>query len=263
MINLIEDISRVRFLPAYFNIVGQLLSLLDTENSNITAIVRLVESDQSLASRTLSVVNSSFYSLPRQIGRLDEAVIYLGLNELRNMTMAVAMNDINGGIRKEEWMHSLAVAHLADRLYPSRRTRGGEETQKWVFAAGLMHDIGKLFLSRSYIVPYGRVMARVREGATQVEAEGEEFGYDHAVVGGMMLKQWKIPTPIVDAVSAHHNPQDNPLAQVLQLGDRTAHLLELPRNEAADQVEALTGIGWNELSTIVQKAIEKSSLFNH
>jgi putative nucleotidyltransferase with HDIG domain len=263
MINLIEDIAHIRFLPAYFSIVGQLLSLLDTENSNITEIVRLVESDQSLASRTLSVVNSSFYCLPRQIGRLDEAVIYLGLNELRNMTMAVAMNDISGGIRKEEWMHSLAVAHLADRLFPSRRTRGGEQTQKWVFAAGLMHDIGKLYLSRSYTVLYGRVVARVREGASPLEAEIEVFGYDHAAVGGMMLRQWKIPDPIVNAVTHHHDPQDDPLAQIINLGDRTAHLLTLSRTEAADQVEALTGIGWNELTAIVQKAVDKSSMFNH
>jgi putative nucleotidyltransferase with HDIG domain len=261
MINVIEDISRTRFLPSYFHIIGQLLSLLDTENSNITQIVRLVESDQSLASRTLSVVNSSFYCLPRQIGRLDEAVIYLGLNELRNMTMAVAMNDISGGIRKEEWMHSLAVAHLADRLFPSRHTRGGEETQKWVFAAGLMHDIGKLFLSRTYTVPYGSVVARIREGAVPLEAEAEAFGYDHAVIGGMMLRQWKIPKAIVEGVTNHHDPGDDPVSQVIQLADRTAHLLELPRNEAAVQVEALTGLGWSELTSIVQKATDKSTMF--
>ena len=262
MINLLEDIARVKFLPSYFGVIGQLLSLLDSENSNMPEIVRLVESDQALASRTLTVVNSSFYGLPRQIGRLDEAVIYLGLNELRNMAMAVAMNDITGGIRTEEWTHTLAVAHLADRLHSTRRFETRLEDQKWVYAAGLLHDIGRLFLSRNYMVLYGRILSVCKDRDELIDCEQKIFGYDHAAVGGFMLRQWRIPDQIVEAVAHHHNPQDNPLARTIQLADTTAHLLEQPREQVADQVESSTGMGWNELSQIVQKAIDKSSMFH-
>ncbi len=262
MINLLEDISQVTFLPSYFGVVGKLLTLLDTENLSMAEIVHLVESDQALALRTLMAVNSKYYGLPRQIGRLDEAVIYLGLNELRNMAMAVAMNDITGGIREEEWRHTLAVAHLADRLYVVRGVHDDPDGQKWVFASGLLHDIGRLFLSRKYMVLYGRILSMSKDREELIEQERKAFGYDHAAIGGIMLRQWRLPEPIVEAVANHHNPQGNPLAEIIQLADTAAHLLEQPRDQVADALEAKTGMGWNELSQIVQKAMDKSSIFN-
>ena len=262
MINPLEDISRVTFLPSYFGVVGQLLSLLDTDRTNLAEIVRLVESDQALALRTLMVVNSRYYGLPRQVGRIDEAVIYLGLNELRNMAMAVAMNDITGGVREGEWRHNLAVAHLADRLYVVRQHPENPDAQKWVFASGLLHDIGRLFLSRSYMVVYGRILSTTKDRVELLEAERKAFGRDHAAIGGLMLRQWRLPEPIVEAVANHHDPQGNPLAETVQLADAAAHLLEQPRDQVADQLEALTGMGWSELSQIVQKAMDKSSIFN-
>lgn len=261
MIDLTLNLSRVRFLPAYFDVIGQLLALLDTGTSDMAQIVSLVESDQALASHTLAAVNAGFYNLPRQIDRLDEAVSYLGLDELRSMAMSVAMHDITGGIRTEEWKHSLAVANLAGRLYQPAANQNQEETRRMVFAAALMHDIGKLYLSRSYMVVYARVHARIRAGAPALETEREVFGYDHAEVGGMMLAQWKIPALIAEAVAHHHAPGGKSTARAIQLADRTAHLLELPRATAADQVEALTGRGWIELTSIVEQGIEKSTIF--
>ncbi len=260
--DLLTDIAQARFLPPYFHVVGELLSLLSKDNSEIGDIVHLVESDQSIASRTLTIVNSPFYGLPRQIGRLDEAVIFLGMNELRNAVLAVAMHDLTGGVRKEEWMHSLSVAYLAERLYKAQSNQIDADLKKWVFASGLLHDIGKLFLSRRYMEAYNQILSMVKHGPALLSAEVEVFGYDHAAVGAMMLNQWNIPQLIVLSVSQHHSADGSPLAQIVRRADQVALLMELPREKAEAQVEAAGGIGWDELSGIVAKAIEKSSSFN-
>ncbi|MBE0696166.1 MAG: HDOD domain-containing protein, partial [Anaerolineaceae bacterium] len=145
-----RDVRTVRFLPAYFSVISHLLGLLSQEEPSISEIVYAVGADQSLASRLLNIVNSPYYGAVRQIGSLEEAVIRVGIAGLRNLTMAVSMNDISGGLRQEEWKHSLMIAQTSEIL--ARKLRSTPEVLKFTFVSGLLHDLGKLFLSRRYML---------------------------------------------------------------------------------------------------------------
>lgn len=221
-----RDIRVVRFLPAYFSAVSHLLGLLSREDSEITEIVWVVATDQSLSSRLLNVVNSPVYGGVRQIGSIDEAVVRLGLVGLRNLVLAVSMNDITGGVRKEEWHHSIIVGHTTDLL--CRKFRLSPEIGRVAFVSGLMHDIGKLFLTRRYQLEYRYVFTRLNKGMSLIESEKSVFGFHHGAVGGMLLNEWKVPELIVEAIKLHHEPGQNELATLLYYSDYLVRWKEQP-----------------------------------
>jgi HD-like signal output (HDOD) protein len=221
-----RDVRTVRFLPAYFSAISQVLSLLTQEEPSIPQIVQAVGADQSLTSRLLNVVNSPVYGSVRQIGSIDDAVVRLGLVGLRNLTLAVSMNDITGGMRREEWKHSMICAYIAD--YLSRKAKVETEIQRFSFVTGLMHDIGKLFLTRRYMMEYQSVYTKINKGQTLTSAEKSTFGFDHAAVGGMLLFAWNVPLNIVDGIKLHHEPGNNRLAAVIYYSNQIMQWGEQP-----------------------------------
>jgi len=239
-----RDVRVVKFLPAYFCTISHLLSLLSQDEPSFSDIEKAVSTDQSLTSRLLATVNSPVYGAVRQIGTINEAVVRIGLVGLRNMALAVSISDITGGMKKEEWKHSISVAYMADIL--ARRVSSTPDVLRFAFVSGLMHDIGKLFLTRRYMLEYQSVAIKVRNGFPLVEAEQKIFGYDHAAVGGMLLTAWNVPTPIVDAIRLHHNPGANRLAGVVYFSDQIITVKEHPGTVMKGEIQGLdpTAIDW-------------------
>ncbi len=222
-----KDVRTVHFLPTYFSAISHLLSLLSQEEPTITEIVQAVGADQALTSRLLSVVNSPVYGAIRQIGTIEEAVVRIGLVTLRNIALAVSMSDITGGVRHDEWKHSITIAHVADAY--TRKMKSGPDIYRFSFVCGLLHDIGRLFLTRRYMLEYQAVFNKVaNKKVTTVEAEKSTFGYDHATVGGMLLDAWNIPPSIVEAIQQHHEPGQNELAGSIYYSHRILEWGEQP-----------------------------------
>jgi HD-like signal output (HDOD) protein len=250
-----RDVRTVHFLPTYFSAISHLLSLLSQDEPMIPEIVRAVGADQALTSRLLNIVNSPVYGGIRQIGTIDDAVVRIGLITLRNLAMAVSMSDITGGVRREEWNHSILIAHVADGL--ARKLRSGLDVYRFTFVTGMMHDIGRLFLSRRYMLEYQSVSTKVaNKKLSQLEAERCTFGYDHAMVGGMLLYAWNVPLNIVDAIRLHHEPDQNELASSIYYSHRIIEWSELPADKRPEA--DILGLDKSEIEWIYTDATTRA-----
>ena len=75
------------------------------------------------------------------------------------------------------------------------------------FAAGLLHDVGRLVLASAFGQEYQHVLRRAAEpGALLAQCEGEAFGCTHNVAGAYLLGLWGLADPVVEAVAWHHQP---------------------------------------------------------
>jgi len=102
------------------------------------------------------------------------------------------------------WTHTAMVA-AASRLIAQRAGLDGAEA----FAAGLLHDVGKLVLGVRLGDPYWKLIDDAAEqGASVPAVESAAFGCHHGTVGGWLLQLWRLPPALVDPVALHHEPLD-------------------------------------------------------
>ncbi len=211
-------------LPTLPLVASRLLeSIADPEAATSEEIGALIALDPSLTARTLKLANSDFYGFPRKVGTVDLAVVVLGPDTIRDLVLSAAVfQTLDPAFTSLTglWSHSLACGVAARAM--ADRCRYHLEGE--AFAAGMLHDIGKVALRQSYPERYEAALALVREqGISTVVAERGLLDSDHAEVGGWLAERWGLPGDLVEAIACHHRPEQarlNPeLASLVHIAD--------------------------------------------
>jgi HD-like signal output (HDOD) protein len=189
----------------------RLLDLVDSPKSTAHEIGEVIGSDPNLSSRLLKLANSSFYNYSGRIDTLSRAIAIVGTRELYSLAISIsairAFSKIPAQIINMDtfWRHSLFCGIIARNL----AKRCGVLHPERLFVAGLLHDIGALVLF-ARAAEKARDLMLMAEGdeETLAYAERQEFGFNHADLGGMLATLWKLPDTLVEAIGCHHNPFD-------------------------------------------------------
>lgn len=233
-------LSQIDTLPTLPAIAMRLLEMSLQDHVGTRDVVELIASDQSLASRLLSLVNRA--SSGAKVNTVERAAVLLGLNVVRNLVLSIQIFEtFTQRMEHEEtafdhagfWRHSLAVGCAARLLAEVRRGKAGSpramSDPEEAFMCGLLHDLGKVVLESCFPKSYTRVLSRVaRMQENIIDAEQAVFGLDHTLAGKRLGLHWKLPASVCDCIWLHHHtPASTPsrldhpqLVQVVQLADR-------------------------------------------
>lgn len=226
-------IARTPNLQAPSPTVTRLLTLLNNPEADYDDITTTVGRDAVLSAKVLAVCNSAGYGLAQPVASIDQAVLYLGYGEIHRQVMALSFGgqiaaalpgyDMEAGAL---WRHSLVTALLAPRVLARAKVAGPDPSI--AYTAGLVHDIGKLVIGQTLeAAARTEIRRRVEEDSIALrEAERGVVGCDHAEIGATLLRSWRIPEIIVEAVADHHRPKTDgtgPLAAVVHVADAIAH----------------------------------------
>src|SRR5574343_877045 len=109
-------------MPAFPKSVQRILELTRDVNSTPKELVEVIDKDPVVTVKILKVVNSAYYSLPKQITSINHAVVYLGFNSIKNLALGIAAigmlpekND-SGFDVQQYLLHSLATAAIAKHI---------------------------------------------------------------------------------------------------------------------------------------------------
>jgi HD-like signal output (HDOD) protein len=134
-----------------------------------------------------------------------------------------------------------------------------------LFVAGMLHDVGQVVLATARPRVSRELLEAQRDtGRFYLELEREQLGFDHAELGGALLKKWKIPASICEPVACHHNPgtaeQFRLETALIHLADIICQSMELGQG-AEWGVPPLDEPAWERLglSTQVLGAVLKQS----
>jgi putative nucleotidyltransferase with HDIG domain len=199
-------------LPALPTVVGQVLKETESPTASADTIERLISSDQALASKVLRVVNSAYYGLSGQVTNLSQAIVILGLQQVRNLVLGVAaVSSMKPRSPRQEevlqqfWLHSFSAAATTQIL--SRRLKFSQKDAELMFIGGLLHDIGRLFLFSNFTQTFDQVLRFAVENELSLEASEQKFlGMTHADVGQLMVEKWKLPEQLAQVVGQHEGP---------------------------------------------------------
>ncbi len=210
-------------LPTMPAVANQVMLAVDNPESSIDEIRSLIDQDAAIAARILKISNSALYGFPSEIQSLSHAISLLGTMTVRNLVLAVSMKDTYkrfGLMEKLLWQHSSLAGPVSAMLASYRGIGVDPEV---AFTSGLMHHIGKTALANSHRDEYEKVMATVyNESRSFIEVEEEVFGFNHAELGGAVVRQWGLPEQLVLTIEHHHSPEKLP-----QLSDNVARLCAL------------------------------------
>ena len=210
--NVESILERVGTLPPLPGTSVQLMNVIADPTASVDQVVDVIKYDQALTGRVLKLCNSSYFGLSRQVASLNEAMICLGTVKLLQLVMAVH----TGALLSEEqegydlgqgvlWKHSVAVAQGATHFAKKLKLPNPNLT----FTAGLLHDIGKVVLSKYVAEEFSEIVRRVTEEEVSFcDAERAVLGYDHTQIGELIGEHWKLPEPIVRCIRYHHSPSD-------------------------------------------------------
>jgi putative nucleotidyltransferase with HDIG domain len=114
----------------------------------------------------------------------------------------------------ELWRHSLLTAYVAVAVTAISRTHDIDPAI--AYTAGLIHDIGKTVITHSLDEATQNSMRELieRKESSLIEAEQMIFGTHHAEVGAELLRKWKLPDVLIEAVANHHTPVVKPKPQI-------------------------------------------------
>ncbi len=194
----------IESMPAFPESVHQIISMTSDINCAPRELVRVIESDPVMMMKLLKMVNSAFFALSRTISSIKHALVYLGLNTVKNLAISVAAMDALPQESIKELpvstflTHSIATALLSQRL--AKNFLHIKDTSDY-FVAGLVHDFGKAVLIQFEPKTYAAVLREAKEKQCPlIQIELEKFGVSNAEVGAMLATNWQLPTPLVDTI---------------------------------------------------------------
>lgn len=201
----------VQELPSLPLVITKVLEETQKENVSATTIERLIGSDAALTAKTLRVVNSAYYGMSRQIESLSQAVVILGIQQLRNLVLSIgamgvfrAATSTQKEAHRQYWMHSVASASAAITL--ARKRRVPTHDQEVAFVAGLLHDFGRLFLFTNFTETYIEIDKRAKSGENLQDLERRLLGLTHTQVGQVLAYVWKFPGRLAELMGEHEGP---------------------------------------------------------
>ncbi len=251
----------------------KVFDLIESHNASAHAIGAVISKDPNLTMRLLKIVNSALYNFSGKIDTVSRAIAVVGISELYNMVIAITAvktfsyiphNVVN---MDTFWRHSLYSAVNA-RLLAKRCSILHPER---LFVAGLLHDVGSLIL-------YHRAPQLTKELLLQAqgdeeflhESERQTFGFSHAELGALLMKLWRLPEPLQEAVACHHLPataEHNPReAAILHLANLLANhteigaFCEMPMTELQVDEEVWALLGLEPDSLDVEAFLEEAGL---
>lgn len=226
----IKSISHIATLP---EVTLRIIELVEDPSSTAQDLHKVISNDPALCSRILKVVNSAFYGLPRQIGSINRAIVLLGLNAVKNISIAASLSKMFRGGQlcpqfsaHDLWNHSIAAAACSKLISDELKLGLPDEA----FLAGLIHDIGvmvEMQADRQKLIQVFESLSFDDNGLPTKdlrEVEADIFGANHEQFGAGLCEAWKFPKSFAFVAGHHHDPgtlssANRTLANVVQVAD--------------------------------------------
>ena len=203
--------SRLDSLPSLPPVYMQVMDELQSPNTSLQKIGKLISEDIGMTAKILQLVNSAFFGVRRRVESPSQAASLLGIDNIRGMMLGVhVFSEFKDGPPNFSadalWTHSVSVGGFAKKI--AEMETGDLKVISDSLTAGMLHDAGKLVLATNLPEDYSIAISRYESGEmTPQAAETSLFGASHSEVGAFLMGLWGFHQPVVEALAFHHRPE--------------------------------------------------------
>jgi HD-like signal output (HDOD) protein len=221
---LLRLLGTAEVLPTFPKIYYEFMDAIECDLS-MRDIGRIIEKDVSIATRVLQIANSDFYRTT-QIGSIERAGIYLGLDTIKNIVFAVSLSHLKGLSESQRRFlekiiyHSVQVNQNFQKMYTQQT---GKKISDQYATIGITHDVGKIIMLQYMPNRFDRIIKYRKKnpdiGFYRSEIELGFDGQTHAEIGAYFLNLWNFPEPSVFTALFHHSTEEfsEPYREILDI----------------------------------------------
>ncbi len=230
-------------MPALAESRSRVLRATDGERSSPAAIAEAIESDVALTTAVMRAAGDAAHA-QGSTGGVRQAIEALGEPGVREVVASIKTYDPfespNGTAGRYERFrrHAVATRHAADRIAELARLEEPDE----LAVAALLHDVGRLVMAEMY-EQFDQLDDRLIAPEERVRYERRELGIDHALVGAVLVRRWRLPRGVAAAVERHHTPAADGHAAAIRLADLVVHHANGDAAPADAMVDAASRLG--------------------
>ncbi len=192
-------------IPPCPHLLVRLQQELNQADPDPHAVAEIAAGDVAMSAALLRIANSPLYARREPVGSVDQAISMLGVRPTAQVLTAFLLRNsirIDPTLIEHFWesstRRSLAMGHIASQMY-------GMDVHL-ARTCGLFCHVGIPVMLQG-VRGYGGTLveAMARQDRTFVQTENAAHRTDHAVVGAIVAKTWRLPQVIAHAVRLHHD----------------------------------------------------------
>lgn len=85
MYSMNDLINSLKEVPAMPNVISRALNIIKDPESSAKELAKIISCDQSLSTKILTLVNSSYYGFPQQITSISRAISLIGMSDRKSV----------------------------------------------------------------------------------------------------------------------------------------------------------------------------------
>jgi HD-like signal output (HDOD) protein len=200
---LFDQIHKVPQVP---DVVRTLITQLNDSNSRYDDIAKNVEKEQVISMKVLRLVNSAHFGLSKKVGSIDDALVMLGMSQLKTLVIASgivsSMPDIPNFNIKDFWSDSFRTATSAKWLAEQCKL----ENVDMIFTAGLISGLGNMLIHLGDPKVGNEIDQHVKAGEFRPDFERKRLGFTSQEACAELCRRWHFAEDLVDTVAKEGEP---------------------------------------------------------
>ena len=173
---------------------------------NTEKVAALIADYPEISDSVLRVVNSPCIGLPRQVDKIEQAVVMLGLDSVLNVVNAVLLHSTlavdSDPLLVAFWKNTKATAAAAGML--AINITGVKPDDAYLL--GLFRDCAIPLMYQKFPHYFSVLKQGYKDQAARIiSIEDKQLKSNHAIVGHLIARAWNLPMPIVQSINDHHS----------------------------------------------------------
>lgn len=193
-------------IPTCPTVVNEVMNEAQKDAPDLAILSRIISSDVGMAAFALKLANSTLFRRGGVTNSVQTAVTRLGTRNVVCIVVAVALRnamsgDLPADVLERFWSRAGKTALLSGMV--ARRLKGVVPDMAYTY--GLFHDAAMPAMMRRF-KNYGTILQQAAAtGEPLVAMENRLYDCTHALVGGLLAKNWGLPEVIADSIRRHHD----------------------------------------------------------
>lgn len=226
---------KVNDFPTLPTIYSKLSDTINNPTCSAQDVANVISQDQASVSKILKVANSSVYGFVRKVTAIEQAVVYIGFQQIKSLVLALSVIKLFENVKELKnispeglWRYSFAVGAISRNIAKTC----GEKVVEDYFVAGIIHGIGKLLFMITIPQIYEKIIQNVKVTNEHLHlVERKVLGISHMKVAEMLGEKWKLPKTLCNALGNYHvgfvDGRFHLLSSIIHISTITSSMLEL------------------------------------